>query len=454
MLYEFNGHRPAVDPSSFVHPQAAVTGDVSIGKNVYIGPGAAIRGDWGRIIIEDGCNVQENCTIHMFPDVTVLLKEGAHIGHGAIVHGAVIGRNCLIGMNSVIMDNVEIGDECIVGALTFIKAGAKIPRRSVVAGNPGKILKEVSEEMLQWKTEGTALYQALPGEMRKSWGEMEEGQGKGEAGDGEQGERERRKGKGKARNGEGQSQAGQEEQGGSEQGEAEWRKRLEVTEYIHQGDHPVIKSYKPWKNASEEPGGNVVNEPEAEYGQRHFSLEDYLDVEEHSGLRHEYYKGTIFAMAGGSLEHNKIVFNVTILLGIKMQGKPCDILGSDQRVHIPANSLYTYPDLTIVCDEPAPGPDKMSLTNPAVIIEVLSPTTKDYDRTTKFRLYRDISTFQEYILIDSTSVLVEHHYKNAEGEWIGQKWDQLQDSVAIKAVGVSLLLEDIYKKTGFLRLTH
>jgi phenylacetic acid degradation protein/carnitine operon protein CaiE len=173
MIYEFNGHRPVADPSAFIHPQAAVTGNVSIGKNVYIGPGAAIRGDWGRIVIEDGCNVQENCTIHMFPGVTVLLKEGAHVGHGAIIHGAVIGRNCLIGMNSVIMDNVQVGDECIVGALTFIKAGEKIPPRSVVAGNPASILKEVSDEMLQWKTEGTALYQALPGGMRESWKECE-----------------------------------------------------------------------------------------------------------------------------------------------------------------------------------------------------------------------------------------------------------------------------------------
>ena len=173
MLYEFNGHRPVGDPSAFIHPQSAVTGNVWIGKNVYVGPGAAIRGDWGRIVIEDGCNIQESCTIHMFPGVTVLLKEGAHIGHGAIIHGAVIGRNCLIGMNSVIMDNVEVGDECIVGALSFIKAGEKIPRRSVVAGNPAKILKEVSEEMLRWKTEGTALYQRLPAEMRESWKECE-----------------------------------------------------------------------------------------------------------------------------------------------------------------------------------------------------------------------------------------------------------------------------------------
>src|ERR1700722_3482678 len=169
MLYEFNGHRPGVDASSFVHPQAAVTGNVIIGKQVYIGPGAAIRGDWGRIIIEDGCNVQENCTIHMFPGVTVRLQQGAHIGHGAIVHGAMIGRNCLIGMNAVIMDRVEIGEECIVGALSFIKAGEKIPPRSVVAGNPAKVIKQVSKEMLDWKTEGTAIYQRLPQEMREGW---------------------------------------------------------------------------------------------------------------------------------------------------------------------------------------------------------------------------------------------------------------------------------------------
>ena len=162
MIYSFEGHIPVIHPSSFIHPLAAVTGHVIIGKNCYIGPGAAIRGDWGGIILEDGCNVQENCTIHMFPGITVTLHEGAHIGHGAVVHGAIIGRNCLIGMNAVIMDEVELGEECIVGALTFIKAGEKIPRRSLVAGNPGKILKEVSDEMIRWKTEGTALYQALP----------------------------------------------------------------------------------------------------------------------------------------------------------------------------------------------------------------------------------------------------------------------------------------------------
>ncbi|MDR3678930.1 MAG: transferase hexapeptide repeat family protein [Flavipsychrobacter sp.] len=162
MFYSFKGFIPVVHPSAFVHPQAVVTGNVIIGKDVYIGPGAALRGDWGGIVIEDGCNVQENCTIHMFPGVTVLLKEGAHIGHGAIVHGGTIGRNVMVGMNSVIMDEVEIGDECIIGALSFINANAKIPRRSLVVGNPYKIIKEVSDEMIAWKTKGTQLYQSLP----------------------------------------------------------------------------------------------------------------------------------------------------------------------------------------------------------------------------------------------------------------------------------------------------
>lgn len=169
MIYEFNGYRPVVHETAFVHPQAAVTGNVVIGRDVYIGPGAAIRGDWGRIVIEDGCNVQENCTLHMFPGVTVLLKSGAHIGHGAIIHGATIGRNCLVGMNAVIMDDVQLGDECIVGALCFLSAGTVIPPRSVVVGNPHRVVKEVNEEQLAWKTDGTRLYQQLPADMRSGW---------------------------------------------------------------------------------------------------------------------------------------------------------------------------------------------------------------------------------------------------------------------------------------------
>ncbi|MDH5367772.1 MAG: transferase hexapeptide repeat family protein [Cyclobacteriaceae bacterium] len=164
MIYEFKGFIPVIHESSFVHPQASVTGNVIIGKDVYIGPSAAIRGDWGGIVIEDGCNVQENCTLHMFPGVTMLLKESAHIGHGAIIHGATIGKNALVGMNSVIMDDVVIGDECIIGALSFVKAKENIPNRSMVAGNPAKIIKEVSDEMIAWKTKGTQLYQTLPQE--------------------------------------------------------------------------------------------------------------------------------------------------------------------------------------------------------------------------------------------------------------------------------------------------
>jgi phenylacetic acid degradation protein/carnitine operon protein CaiE len=164
MFYAFNGYRPVVAESAFVHPQASVTGNVVIGEDVYIGPGAAIRGDWGRIIIENGCNVQENCTIHMFPGLTVYLHEGAHIGHGAVLHGATIGPNCLVGMNAVLMDEVELGDECIIGALCFIRAGEKIPRRSLVVGNPGKIIREVDDDMIAWKTKGTQLYQQLPAE--------------------------------------------------------------------------------------------------------------------------------------------------------------------------------------------------------------------------------------------------------------------------------------------------
>lgn len=161
-IYSFNGFIPVVKESSFVHPQASVIGNVLIGENVYVGPSAVIRGDWGQIIIEDGCNVQENCTIHMFPGTTVTLKKGAHIGHGAIIHGGTIGENCLIGMNSVIMDDVIMEAECIIGALSFVPAKMHLPKRSLAVGNPAKIVKEVSDEMIAWKTQGTALYQALP----------------------------------------------------------------------------------------------------------------------------------------------------------------------------------------------------------------------------------------------------------------------------------------------------
>jgi phenylacetic acid degradation protein len=161
MIYSFKGYIPVVHESSFVHPLAAVTGNVIIGKDCYIGPGAAIRGDWGQIILEDGVNVQENCTVHMFPGKSITLKKGAHVGHGAIIHGANLGENCLIGI------------ECIIGAMSFVKAETKFPKRSLAVGNPAKVIKEVNDEMIAWKTKGTKLYQQLPKECHMSLREVE-----------------------------------------------------------------------------------------------------------------------------------------------------------------------------------------------------------------------------------------------------------------------------------------
>jgi phenylacetic acid degradation protein len=172
-IYEFEGFIPVIHESAFVHPQANVTGNVFIGKDCYIGPGAVLRGDWGKIVLEDGCNVQENCVVHMFPGTTVTLKEGAHIGHGAIIHGATVGKNSLIGMNAVLMDDCQIGDECIVGALAFVAAETVFEKRSLVVGNPAKKVKDISDQMMAWKTKGTGLYQQLPQDCRDTLKEAE-----------------------------------------------------------------------------------------------------------------------------------------------------------------------------------------------------------------------------------------------------------------------------------------
>jgi len=164
MIYEFNGYKPVIHNTSFVHAEATIIGNVIIGKDVYVGPGASIRGDWGQIIIEDGCNVQDNCIIHIFPGKDVILKENSHIGHGAIIHGAQIGKNTMVGMNAVVMDDAVIGNECIIGALSFIKGEMEIPNRKIVVGNPAGIKGDVTDEMINWKTKGTELYQGLPKE--------------------------------------------------------------------------------------------------------------------------------------------------------------------------------------------------------------------------------------------------------------------------------------------------
>jgi phenylacetic acid degradation protein len=173
MIYEFSGFIPVIHESAWIHPQAAVTGNVIIGRDVYVGPGAALRGDWGGIDIADGGNVQENCTIHGFPGVTVVLEEGAHIGHGAVIHGARIGRNALIGMNAVVMDHAVVGANSIIGALTFVPSEMVIPERKVAVGSPARVVRDVSDDMLTWKTDGTRLYQSLPAMMRESWKPVE-----------------------------------------------------------------------------------------------------------------------------------------------------------------------------------------------------------------------------------------------------------------------------------------
>ena len=161
MIQSFKSMVPVVDETAYVHPMATIIGHVTIGKNCYIGPGAVLRGDWGKIEVSNGCNIQENCVVHMFPGTTVRLEEGAHVGHGAIVHGARLGRQCMIGMNAVIMDDVVVGQGCIVGALSFLKAQSQWEDRTIIAGNPAKVLGEVSDDMLAHKVEGTGLYQGL-----------------------------------------------------------------------------------------------------------------------------------------------------------------------------------------------------------------------------------------------------------------------------------------------------
>ena len=160
--YKFKDWTPVVSTSSYVHPTAVLIGNVIIREKVYIGPGAVLRGDWGKILIEDGCNVQENCVVHMFPGTMVLLHKNAHVGHGAVIHGAVLQENCLIGMNSVVMDDAVIGENSIIGALSFVSSKQTIPPNSLAVGNPAKVIRSLTQEQIEWKTDGTKYYQKLP----------------------------------------------------------------------------------------------------------------------------------------------------------------------------------------------------------------------------------------------------------------------------------------------------
>ena len=323
------------------------------------------------------------------------------MGHGCIVHGATIGRNCLIGMHSVIMDNVIIEDECIVGALSFVKEGMVVPARSLLVGNPARVIKQVSDEMLQWKTEGTAIYQRLPRDMQEGWKPCEP------------------------------LLPGEPGETGS--------------------DKPADYTYRPWKETE-----THVEEAAVAYGRgrRTYTVEEYLHLEDSSAEKHEYHKGEIYLMSGVRLDHNIIQMNMIMNLGPKLRSTSCDIFSGDLRVHIEAEELYTYPDLTIVCGEPLFRTDSLTeLINPGCIIEILSPSTREYDRGDKFRLYQSQPTLREYILVDSQSVLVEHFTKTAEG-WALQKYDQLSDKLRIGMAGIELSLQDIYGKVRFFKVAR
>jgi phenylacetic acid degradation protein len=160
-VYSINGITPVVDPSAFVHPTAILIGDVIVGPRCYVGPAASLRGDFGRLVLKEGANVQDTCVMHGFPDSDTVVEEEGHIGHGAVLHGCHVGRNSLIGMNAVVMDGANVGADCIVAAMSFVKAGMVIPPRSLVVGTPARVLRQVTDEELAWKVEGTRQYQEL-----------------------------------------------------------------------------------------------------------------------------------------------------------------------------------------------------------------------------------------------------------------------------------------------------
>ncbi len=160
-FYEIDGVRPVVDPTSFVHPTASVIGDVVIGKHCYIGPHASLRGDFGKIVLEDGVNFQDGCIAHCFPGGETRVRKNGHISHGAVLHGCDIGENSMVGIQTVVMDNAKIGKECMIAALSYIKPNFEAPARSIIAGSPASIKKPVTDQQMNWKTEGTAVYQHL-----------------------------------------------------------------------------------------------------------------------------------------------------------------------------------------------------------------------------------------------------------------------------------------------------
>jgi phenylacetic acid degradation protein len=160
-VYAIDGVTPVIDPTAFVHPSAVLIGDAIVGPNCYVGPGACMRGDFGRVVMKQGANLQDNCVMHAFPGMDCVIEVDGHIGHGAILHGCRVGQDALVGMNSVVMDGAVLGECSMVAAMAFVKAGFELPARTLCAGTPAKILRELSDEEIAWKREGTADYQRL-----------------------------------------------------------------------------------------------------------------------------------------------------------------------------------------------------------------------------------------------------------------------------------------------------
>lgn len=172
-VYEINGVTPVVHPSAYVHPSAVLIGDVIVGPGCYIGPLAALRGDFGRLILEQGANLQDTCVMHGFPGCDTVVEADGHIGHGAVLHGCRIGRNALVGMNAVVMDKAVVGADSIVAAMSFVKAGMVVPARSMAVGSPARVLRTLSDEEIKWKSEGTAQYQELAVRSMRTMREVE-----------------------------------------------------------------------------------------------------------------------------------------------------------------------------------------------------------------------------------------------------------------------------------------
>jgi Uma2 family endonuclease len=191
-----------------------------------------------------------------------------------------------------------------------------------------------------------------------------------------------------------------------------------------------------------------INEPAVAYGKQKYTIEEYLQMERLSDQKHEYYKGEIFAMAGASNRHNIIFSNLFIRAGSQLLNSPCRPYGSDMRIHIPENTLFTYPDISIICGELIPFDDETdTATRPVVIIEILSKATRNYDRGVKFKLYRDIPTLREYILVDSESVAVEAFRINEHNHWELEEYKKLEETVTLPSIGISLKMQEIYTGT-------